>query len=240
MRHYSTLGHGVGSEGELGSRSGLGIDDRALPRVGLSPQLGAGGKAVHSSKFLTFVLVASLVAASGLVVKLSMQQRALVDRVSTLTTRVRDPYVGIYLPAVTLKSVAGDSVRLGEAPSGNAQVLLVFSTTCRFCRASLPEWKRMVSQLGGSSGVEILGVSVDSVEVTPQYLVEHHLEFPVVSFTDGKLTALYRSHVLPQTLVIDEQGKVQYAHLGALTETSVTDSIMRVVRDVASGASSGR
>ena len=63
---------------------------------------------MHSSKFLTFVLVASLVAASGLVVKLSMQQRALVDRVSTLTTRVRDPYVGIYLPAVTLKSVAGD------------------------------------------------------------------------------------------------------------------------------------
>jgi peroxiredoxin len=194
---------------------------------------------MRSSKVLTFVLVASLVAASGLVVQLSMQQRALVDRVSTLTGRVRDPYVGLYLPAVTVRSVTGASVRLAEVPSGNAQVLLVFSTTCRFCRASLPEWKRMFSQLGGSSGVEILGVSVDSVEVTQQYLVEHHLEFPVVSFTDGKLTALYRSHVLPQTLVIDEQGKVQYAHLGALTETSVTDSIMRVVRDVASGASSG-
>jgi peroxiredoxin len=194
---------------------------------------------MRSSNLLTFVLVASLVAASGLVVKLSMQQRALVDRVSTLTTRVRDPYVGIYLPAVTLKSVAGDSVRLGEAPSGNAQVLLVFSTSCRFCRASLSEWKRMASQLRGPSGVEILGVSVDSAEVTQQYLVEHHLEFPVVSFTDGKLRALYRSNLMPQTLVIDAQGRVQYAHLGALTETSVTDSVIRVVRDVASGASSG-
>ena len=99
--------------------------------------------------------------------------------------------------------------------------------------------KRMVSKLRGPSGVEILGVSVDSVEVTQQYLVEHHLEFPVVSFTDGKLRALYRSNLMPQTLVIDAQGKVQYAYLGALTETSVTDSIIRVVRDVASGASSG-
>ncbi len=194
---------------------------------------------MRSLRVLTFVLVAALVAASGLVVKLSMQQRALLDRVRELTTRVRDPYVGIYLPAVTLKSVAGDSVRLGEAPSGNAQVLLVFSTTCRFCRASLPEWKRMVSQLRGSSGVEILGVSVDSAQATQQYLVEHHLEFPVVSFTDRKLTALYRSNVLPQTLVIDEQGKVQYAHLGALTETSVTDSVIRVVRDITAGAPSG-
>ena len=194
---------------------------------------------MRSSKVLTFVLVASLVAASGLVVKLSMQQRTLLDRVGTLTTRVRDPYVGFYVPAVTLRSVAGDSVRLGEVPGGNAQVLLVFSTTCRFCRASLSEWKRMVSQFRGPSGVEILGVSVDSVEVTQQYLVEHHLEFPVVSFTDGKLRALYRSNVLPQTIVIDEQGKVQYAYLGALTETSITDSIMRVVRDVVSGASYG-
>ena len=191
------------------------------------------------SKVLTSVLVAALVAASGLVVKLSMQQRTLVDRVRELTTRVRDPYVGFYVPAVTLRSVTGNSVRLGEVPSGNAQVLLVFSTTCRFCRASLPEWKRMVSQLRGPTGVEILGVSVDSAEVTRQYLVEHHLEFPVVSFTDQKLRALYRSNLMPQTLVIDAQGKVQYAHLGALTETSVTDSIMRVVRDVASGASSG-
>ena len=194
---------------------------------------------MRSLKLLTFVLVASLVAASGLVVKLSMQQRALVDRVRELTTRVRDPYVGFYVPAVTLRSVAGDSVRLGEVPGGNAQVLLVFSTTCRFCRASLSEWKRMVSQFRGPSGVEILGVSVDSAEETQQYLVDHHLEFPVVSFTDRRLTALYRSNVLPQTLVIDEQGKVQYAHLGALTEASVTDSIIRVVRDVAPGASSG-
>ena len=194
---------------------------------------------MRSSKLLTFVLVASLVAASGLVVKLSMQQRALLDRVSTLTTRVRDPYVGFYVPAVTLRSVAGDSVRLGQVPSGSAQVLLVFSTTCQFCLASLREWKRIVSQLRGPTGVEILGVSVHSAEATQQYLVEHHLEFPVVNLTDGKLTALYRSNVLPQTLVIDEQGKVQYAHLGALTETSVTDSIIRVVRAVASGASSG-
>ncbi len=194
---------------------------------------------MRSSKVLTFVLVASLVAASGLVVKLSMQQRTLLDRVGTLTTRVRDPHVGFYVPAVTVESVAGDSVRLGEVPSGNAQVLLVFSTTCRFCRASLPQWRRMASQLSGLSGVEILGVSVDSAQVTQRYLVEHHLEFQVVSVTDRKLRALYRSNVLPQTLVIDEQGQVQYAHLGALTETSVTDSIIRVVRAVASGASSG-
>jgi peroxiredoxin len=194
---------------------------------------------MRSSKLITFVLVVSLVVASGLVVKLSMQQRALLGSIRELTTRARDPYVGLYVPAVTLTSVAGDSVRLGEAPSGKAQVLLVFSTTCRFCRASLPEWKRMVSQLRGPSGVEILGLSVDSEEVTRQYVVEHHLEFSVVSATDAKLIALYRCNVLPQTVVIDEQGHVQYAHLGALTDTSITNSIMGVVRDVASGARPG-
>ena len=144
------------------------------------------------TKLRSIVLVFALTAATVLMVALALQKRDLLARVEGLTTRIRDPYVGMYVPAVTLPSVSGDSVLLGQAPHGQVQVLFVFSTSCEFCKASLPAWKRIAGEFAANSQVEVVGISVDSVEATRRYVAEHGLELPVVSFTDRKLRALYR------------------------------------------------
>ena len=96
------------------------------------------------SKFRTMVLVIGLAGAAVLVVVLASQKRDLLARIESLTTRIRDPYPGLYVPAVTLPSVSGDSVLLGQAPAGQGhQVLFVFSTSCEFCKVTLPAWKRI-------------------------------------------------------------------------------------------------
>lgn len=192
------------------------------------------------SKLYPVVLVVALIAAAALVVVLARQQQALVDRVESLTTRVRDPYPGFYVPALTLRSVSGDSVRLGEATPGNVQLFFVFSTTCDHCRASLQAWNRVASEFAQDPHVEVYGISIDSAEVTRTYVAEHHLQFPVVSFADRKLQALYRSNVFPQTLVIDAEGRVRYARLGALTGDSATDSIVQLSRSIGPSAEPAR
>jgi peroxiredoxin len=171
--------------------------------------------------------VVVLTVAAILVVVLASQKRDLLAHIESLTTRIRDPYVSMYVPAVTLPSVSGDSVLLGEAPPGHAQVLFVFSTTCQYCKASLPAWKQIAAQLAAIEQVEVVGVSIDSVEATRRYVEEHGLSFPVVSFVERRLRALYRSNIVPQTLVIDADGRVQYARIGAVTETSAIDSIIQ-------------
>ncbi len=178
------------------------------------------------AKFRSMVLVVALIAAAVLVVALALQKRDLLARIEGLTARIRDPYPGLYVPAVTLPSVSGDSVLLGQAPPGQVQLLFVFSTTCEFCKASLPARKRIAGEFGANSQVEIVGISVDSVEATRRYVAEHGIELPVVSFTDRRLRALYRAGITPQTLIVDAEGKVSYARVGALTEAAAIDSVL--------------
>ena len=146
----------------------------------------------------------------------------------------------MYVPAVTLSAVTGDSVLLGGPPLGHAQVLFVFSTTCQYCKASLPAWKQIAAELAASEGIQVVGVSIDSVEPTRRYLVEHGIELPVVSFTDRRLLAMYRAGTTPQTLITDADGRVGYSHLGAVTEPVVIDSILNATATVAARALEGR
>jgi len=181
------------------------------------------------ARFRSIVLLVALAAATVLVVVLALQKRELSERVEGLTTRVRDPYPGLYVPAVTLPSLSGDSVSLGQTKPGHVQVLFVFSTTCEFCKESLPGWKRIAGELAGNSQITVVGISLDSVPATRRYVTEHGIELPVVSFTDRKLRALYRAWITPQTLIVDAEGRVSYARIGAVSDEMAIDSIIEAV-----------
>jgi len=109
------------------------------------------------------------------------------------------------------------------------QFLFVFSTTCEFCKTSLPGWKQIAGELAGNSQVGVVGISLDSVPATRRYVKQHGIELPVVSFTDRKLRALYRAWITPQTLILDADGRVSYARLGAVSDAAVIDSILDAV-----------
>lgn len=174
------------------------------------------------------LIVIALIAAAGLVVALALAKRGLERQLLDLSARARDPYPGFYVPPMRLATLSGDSVTLGGSPSGPPQVLFVFNTTCPFCRASLPTWGGAAARLR-DHGVETYGVSLDGPELTQAYVEQHGLAYPVVCLTDSKHRALYRASVVPQTLVLDADGQVRYARLGAVTGPSVEDSIVTAV-----------
>ena len=182
-------------------------------------------------KLRTVTLVIALTAASLLVLVLASQKRDLLDRIDLLTSRIRDPFPGLYVPAVSLPSVAGDTITLGQVAPGSVQVLFVFSTACQYCKASLPAWKHISGQFANTDNVQVVGISLDSVEVTRRYLAEQQVNLPVTSFTDPRLRALYRAGVTPQTLIVDADGRVSYARIGALIDPAAVDSVVDAARD---------
>ncbi len=97
---------------------------------------------------------------------------------------------------------------------------------CRHCRASLSAWNQIADHLGHGTGVQIIGISTDSILPTQSLVAEHEMRFPVVSMVDPKLRALYRSRVVPQTLLLDANGIITYARLGAVEGIVAIDSIM--------------
>ncbi len=181
---------------------------------------------MDSHKRNSVVLVVALLAASTLVVVLGFQNRSLRDRTRELFAMTREPHRGFVLPTVKLETIAGDSVQLAKSDSGHAQLLFVFATACRHCRASLSAWNQIADHLGHNTGVQIIGISTDSILPTQSLVAEHEMRFPVVSMVDPKLRALYRSRVVPQTLLLDANGIITYARLGAVEGIVAIDSIM--------------
>ena len=163
--------------------------------------------------------------AAALVVVLAMEKRALERRVEDLTTRIRDPYPGFVVPEVTAGAMAGDSVVLGLPDSGAVQLLFLFSTGCEPCDASLPAWNALYAALEPDPRIEVIGVSLDSADVTWTYAADHGLAFPAVTLPDRRMRVLWRVRVVPQIQLIDALGRVQYVRLGKLIAPEAIDSV---------------
>ena len=82
--------------------------------------------------------------------------------------------------------------------------------------------------------VDVVGISLDSAEATKRYGEAQGLSFPLVTFPSRKLKQLYRARAVPQTLVLDEEGRVLYARTGLLEPTATLDSVYRALQWVRS------
>lgn len=140
------------------------------------------------------------------------------------------PHVGMVVPPFGGVTLTGDSVTVGHLRHGARQVLFVFNTRCGNCLVTLPAWQRMAKALEPhADSVEVYGLSLDPVPETRAYIDEHGLTFPVVPFLNDRMQELYRIRGVPITLVADDLGAVEYAHIGSIfgdAEGPATDSVL--------------
>ncbi len=126
----------------------------------------------------------ALLVAAALVVTLAVQNRTLRTRYNALVKRDRLPYPGLYMPTFQATTLGGELVTIGEVGEDERQLLFVFNTTCPYCRASIPAWRRIAARLDsvGKPAVRMLGISLASEEETRRYVSEHAFPFPVARY----------------------------------------------------------
>lgn len=183
-----------------------------------------------SDRTVRLLLVVGLLFASDLVLVLVRQNRAHRAAYAELYRRTSRPSIGAYVPTFQATALDGRSVVIGDPAPGQRQVIFVFTTTCRFCYASLAAWRSIAAQMDSlaESRVSVIGLSLDSAEITRSYVATNRLTFPVVRFPNRRLVALYRAYSVPQSYVLDESGRILYAHSGALQDRAVIDSMLAV------------
>jgi peroxiredoxin len=174
----------------------------------------------------------ALVLAIGIVVQLARAHRDLEARYQRLAERSAWLHPGSYVPPVPASFLTGDTITFGAPPSGTRQVLLVFTTTCPYCQASLPAWQLLADRADsirslGVSPPRVVGLSLDSIAATAAYVREHGLRFPVAQFESRRDQALYRTRSVPLILVIDSDNRVVYSRMGVLTTSTGVDSVWR-------------
>jgi peroxiredoxin len=179
----------------------------------------------------------ALAAAAVLVVVLAMKTRGLITDLEQAQLQLRrattEPMRGMYMPAFQAATLEGGApTTIGELPGEGRQVLLMYTTTCPFCLSSIPAWKQITAAVDTMKGTRatVYGVSLDSVDVTKQYIVKHGLPYQTVRFPNEKVAGMYRAGVVPVTLVMDEQGRTIYSRTGELKEKIAIDSVIAAIQ----------
>lgn len=195
------------------------------------------------SRVARLLVVIALLGSAALVLILAQRQRALAKAYTQLrlTSVVAKP--GDFVPGFIGRTTAGDSVVVGEGPPSSRQLVLIVSKGCPFCRRTLPSWKLLAAKLGRDSnrGVRVVAIAVDSTRATADYLRASGIIVPVTEFPSHKARRLFRAVVVPQTLIVDDSGRVSYSRPGVIEGAAATDSVFpAAVRPLPSPASSGQ
>lgn len=189
-------------------------------------------------RFFRVLPYAALAVAAALVVVLAVQKRKLIRQVETAQYELREarttPIRGMWMPAFQASTLEGEPATIGEVPGEAAgrQVLLMYTTTCPYCLSSIPAWKQIKAAADTMTSVRaaVYGVSLDSVNVTRDYIAKHRLPYPTVRFPDEKVAGMYRAGTVPVTLVLDERGRAIYSRTGELKNPAAIDSVIQAIR----------
>lgn len=185
-----------------------------------------GMATVRHPRLMTILVFVALLMSVALLIRVAQGKRYAERSWSDLYERAMYAHTGMYVPTYSALATNGDSIRLGDVPPGTRQLLYFFTTTCPYCRASVPTWKALAEKAAGRSDVAVFGVAVDSSSALDDYLVKHGLTYPVVRMASARYARLFRAGGVPLTMVVDPGGQVSYARRGEFSSAILADSVL--------------
>jgi cytochrome c biogenesis protein CcmG, thiol:disulfide interchange protein DsbE len=108
-------------------------------------------------------------------------------------------------------------------------VLNVFASWCDPCKAEAPVLEQAEHQIAIKNAT-ILGVTyLDNSDASAQFVTQEHITYPVVRDTDGKFVRSFGTTGVPETFVIDRQGRIAAVRRYQVTTQWLDQTLPRVL-----------
>jgi cytochrome c biogenesis protein CcmG/thiol:disulfide interchange protein DsbE len=122
--------------------------------------------------------------------------------------------VGDPAPAYAVRTLAGDSVRVG---AGAPVLLNVWATWCTSCREEMADLAALDREYA-PRGVRVLAVSVDAGDGTRvrRFVAAEKLPFAVAHDPGGEVQRSFQAVGVPETYLISGSGKLLWVQRGGL------------------------
>ena len=131
---------------------------------------------------------------------------------------------GEKLEDFTIECLDGTDFTLSEQ-KGKVVVINLWATWCIPCINELPNFDKIQSEYPD----EVTVIAIHSAPVTTdvnKWLSDYSYEIKFASDEEGEISKmLASSDVLPQTLIIDQEGNVVYKKTGSLTYEELADAV---------------
>ena len=132
--------------------------------------------------------------------------------------REKQPRPNIGEPArdFTYPDLNGQNVTLSDYYGKKVVLVNIWATWCTECKRELPTVQSLYEKFGGDH-FEVLAVSIDAAgaKAIKPFMQQLGLKFPALQDTAGSIQLLYGTTGVPETFIIDKQGKVAFVEIGA-------------------------
>ena len=116
---------------------------------------------------------------------------------------------------------------------GRVVVLNFWASWCTPCRAEAPALEG-ASRAYTPQGLTVLGVNFrDTVPDAQRFARQFHVTYPSVRDIDGKLAHDYGTVALPETFVIDRQGRIVDAFRGTVNRRQLDQAVTPLLQEPA-------
>ena len=136
-------------------------------------------------------------------------------------------------PPFTLDQLNGPPVSLSGL-KGRIVVMDFWATWCGPCRFSLPSLEVIAKRYRGR-GVTVLLVNLDEAPEKVRAWVERRYTTPILLDAGAKVANQYGVQSLPQTFVLDAEGRIVWAHQGY--GGGLEDTLSRILDELLAPAS---
>ena len=142
---------------------------------------------------------------------------------------VPSPFIGKPAPPFTLPQLHEPQATIGPADmKGQVWLLNVWASWCVSCRAE----HEVVTRLAATGEVPIVGLNYkDERDAALAWLRRLGNPYKASAVdSNGDVGIDWGVYGVPETFVIDQQGIVQYKHIGPVTDKSLSETILPLVR----------
>jgi peroxiredoxin len=142
--------------------------------------------------------------------------------------------VGEPAPAYAAPTMAGDTLSLADL-RGDVVVLNIWATWCPPCREEMPGLEAL-QQRYAAEGLHVIGVSIDGRNAAGEvrsFLESNGITFTILHDADERVTRVFRTMGVPETYLIDREGRLVRRWIGKIDAESET--IRSAVREALAG-----
>ena len=126
------------------------------------------------------------------------------------------PAIGEKARDFSFPDLQGKTVRLSDYLGKKVVMINIWATWCTECRKELPTVQHLYEKFRGRD-FEVVSVSIDAGggRVVKPFMHELGLTFPALLDTAGSIQYLYGTSGVPETYIVDRQGRIAYVEIGA-------------------------